>query len=192
MAMKPTSIPWLFGVAAIAALLGWGFAAWVDGNGRLPAVPWMAVVMIWVVAGFVGAWAVVARRRLHPKPGAARMAPLMAARTTALALAGSRTGAVVFGMYGGVAVRLLDETAVAAGRERLLAAALAALGGFVLAALSLWLEHICRLPDDTDETTARVAGIGSGSGRAPPRDPSVIPGGSLADSPRGRGLTCPP
>ena len=98
MAMKPTSIPWLFGVAGIAALLGWGFAAWVDGNGRLPAVPWLAVVMIWVVAGFVGAWAVVARRRLHPKPGAPRMAPLMAARTTALALAGSRTGAVVFGM----------------------------------------------------------------------------------------------
>ena len=53
MAMKPTSIPWLFGVAGIAALLGWGFAAWVDGNGRLPAVPWLAVVMIWVVAGFV-------------------------------------------------------------------------------------------------------------------------------------------
>jgi hypothetical protein len=156
--MKPTTIPWLFGVAGIAALLGWGFAAWVDANGRLPAVPWMAVVVIWVVAGFVGAWALVARRRLHPKPGGVRMAPLMAARTTALALAGSRTGAVVFGMYGGVALRLLDETAVAAGRERLFAAALASLGGFVLAALSLWLEHICRLPEDTDEPTSRVPG----------------------------------
>lgn len=158
MAMKPTSIPWLFGVAGIAALLGWGFAAWVDANGRLPAVPWMAVVVIWVVAGFVGAWTLVARRRLHPKPGGVRMAPLMAARTTALALAGSRTGAVVFGMYGGVALRLLDETAVAAGRERLLAAALASLGGFILAALSLWLEHICRLPEDTDEARSRVPG----------------------------------
>ena len=160
--MKPTSIPWLFAVAGIAALLGWGFAAWVDSNGRLPAVPWMAVVVIWVVAGFVGAWAVVARRRLRPEPGAPRtaprMAPLMAARTTALALAGSRTGAVVFGMYGGVALRLLQETAVAAGRERLLAAALAALGGLVLAALSLWLEHSCRLPDDTDDAAARVTG----------------------------------
>jgi hypothetical protein len=82
----------------------------------------------------------------------------MAARTTALALAGSRTGAVVFGMYGGVALRLLDETAVAAGRERLLAAALASLGGFILAALSLWLEHICRLPEDTDEARSRVPG----------------------------------
>jgi hypothetical protein len=90
------------------------------------------------------------------------MAPLMAARTTALALAGSRTGAVVFGMNGGVALRLLDETAVAAGRERLLAAALASLGGFVLAALSLWLEHICRLPEDTDEATSRVPGSDPG------------------------------
>jgi Protein of unknown function (DUF3180) len=165
--MKPTSIPWLLGVAGIAALLGWGFAAWVDGNGRLPAVPWLAVVVIWVVAAFVGAWTVVARRRLHPKPGAPRMAPLMAARTTALALAGSRTGAVAFGTYGGVALRLLQETAVAAGRERLLASALAALGGLVLAALSLWLEHNCRLPDDTDESPARATGSEPGPAGAP-------------------------
>jgi hypothetical protein len=169
--MRPTSIPWLVAVAGIAALLGWSFAAWVDDNGRLPAVPWLAVVVIWVVAGFVGAWAGVARRRLHPKPGTPRttprMAPLMAARTTALALAGSRTGAVVFGAYGGVALRLMQETAVAAGRERLLAAALASLGGFVLAALSLWLEHICRLPEDTDEATARVPGSDPGPAGAP-------------------------
>ena len=156
--MKPTSIPWLLGVGLISALLGWGFAAWVDANGRLPAVPWMAVVFIWVVAGFVGAWALASRRRLHPKPGAPRMAPLTVARTTALALAGSRTGAVVFGLYGGIAVRLLEETGVAAGRERLLASALAALGGLVLAALSLWLEHLCRLPEDPDEASARVTG----------------------------------
>jgi hypothetical protein len=83
------------------------------------------------------------------------MAPLMAARTTALALAGSRVGAVVFGLYGGIALRLLQETAVAAGRERLLASALAALGGFVLAVLSLWLEHNCRLPEDNDEAGPR-------------------------------------
>jgi hypothetical protein len=164
--MKPTSIPWLLGVAAIAGLLGWGFAAWVDGTGRLPAVPWIAVVVIWVVAGFVAAWTLATRRRLHPKPGAPRMAPLMAARTTALALAGSRTGAVVFGMYGGVALRLLDETAVAAARERLLAAALASLGGFVLAAFSLWLERNCRLPEDTDEAKARVPGSDPGAAGA--------------------------
>ena len=150
--MKPTSVRMLVLVAVVAGVVGWGFADWVDSRARLPAVPWLAVVMIWVMAGFVGGWVLAARRRLNPKPGEERMAPLVAARTAALALAGSRTGAVIAGLYGGIALRLLQETGVAAGRERLIAAALAALGGLVLAALSLWLERICRLPDDPDET----------------------------------------
>ena len=149
-------------VAVVAALAGWFWADLIDRHGRLPSVPWLAVLVVWVVAGFVGVWALVARRRLNPKPGAPRMAPLAAARTTALALAGSRTGAVVFGLYGGIALRLLQETTVAAGRERLLAAALAALGGLLLAGLSLWLEHICRVPggprDDAAEGGQRPAG----------------------------------
>ncbi len=158
--MKPTSLPWLVGVAVIAALIGWGLVDWVDGRGRLVAVPWSAVVVIWVVAGFVGAWTLAARRRLHPKPDARRrpepMNAVVAARTTALAFAGSRTGAIVLGLYGGVALRLLQETGVAAGRERLLAAALAALGGLVLALLSLWLERICRLPEDAEDPEDRL------------------------------------
>lgn len=146
--MKPTKISLLLVWAAVAAALGWTLAAWIDGQGRLPQVPWLSVVIIWVLAAFIGAWTLVARKRLHPEPGKARMAPLIAARTTALALAGSRTGALLAGGYGGIALRLLQETAVAAGRERLLAAALAALGGLVIVGLSLWLEHICRLPED--------------------------------------------
>jgi hypothetical protein len=165
-AVRPTSWATLLGIAGIAGLIGWGFAQWVDRNGRLPVVPWMAVAVIWVVAAFVGAWTLATRRRLDPKPGAPRMEPLMAARTTALALAGSRVGAVVFGLYGGIALRLLQETSVAAGRERLLASALAALGGFVLTVLSLWLEHNCRLPEDTDEAGARGSDRGP-AGAAP-------------------------
>ncbi len=156
-AVKPTSIPWLIGIAVIAGIAGWGFAAWIDSVGRLPAVPWMAVVVIWTVAGFVGAWAVSARRRLRPGSHATPMSPVTAARTTALALAGSRTGAVVLGLYAGIALRLIQETAVPAARERLLAAGLAALGGLVLAALSLWLEHVCRLPEDHDDAASRSA-----------------------------------
>lgn len=165
--MNPTSMRMLLLVALLSAALGWTFAELVDDGGRLPLVPWLAVVVIWVVAGFVGVWTLVARRRLHPKPGGTRMAPLVAARTAALALAGSRTGAVVFGGYGGLALRLVQETAVAAGRERLLAAALASLGGLALAGLSLWLERICRLPDDPDEAgTLRDPGTGA-AGAAP-------------------------
>lgn len=156
--MRPTSVRMLLLVAAAMGVLGWLFADWVDSRGRLPSVPWMAVLVIWVVAGFVAAWAIVARRRLNPEPPAPRMTPIVAARTAALALAGSRTGAIIFGLYGGVALRLVQETAVAAGRERLLAAGLAAVGGFVLAALSLWLERICRLPDDPEEAGRALEG----------------------------------
>lgn len=166
--MRPTSVRMLLLVAAVAGLFGWVFADWVDGQARLPQVSWMAVIVVWVVAGFVGVWALVARRRLRPKPGGTRMAPLVAARTAALALAGSRTGAVLFGLYGGLALRLLQETAVAAGRERLTAAALAALGGLVLAGLSLWLEHICRLPDDPDDAAAQLGAPGPGATGASP------------------------
>lgn len=158
MEMRPTSVRMLAGVALACALIGWAFANWVDGHGRLPQVPWLAVVIVWVVALFVGVWAVVTRRRLHPKPGRPRMPALTAARTAALALAGSRTGAVVLGVYGGTAIRLTAETQGTSGRERLLAASLAALGGLVLAGLSLWLEHLCRLPDDPDSSAVTGPG----------------------------------
>lgn len=157
----------LLSVAGLCLFAGWQLGAWVDGQGRLPSIPWSAVVVVWVVAGFVTVWALVARRRLHPKPGAPRMAPLVAARTTALALAGSRTGSIIFGLYGGLALRLVQETAVGAGRERLLAAALASLGGLVLCGVSLWLEHICRLPEEPEDG-GTVAGRRPGAaGTAP-------------------------
>lgn len=161
--MRPTSIRMLLVVVLIALLTGWQAGSWIDGMGRLPVIPWLAVLIVWVVAAFVGVWALVARRRLRPESGAARMSPLVAARTAALALAGSRTGAVVLGLYGGTALRLLQETAVGAARERLAAAALASLGGLALAVLSLWLEHICRLPEDRDGAT----GATGSSTRAP-------------------------
>lgn len=167
--MRPTSLRMLATVVLVAGTLGWVLADWIDGQGRLPDVPWMSVVVIWVVVAFVGVWTLVARRRLHPKPGQESMAPLVAARTAALALAGSRTGAVVFGGYGGVALRLLQELAVAAGRERLAASVLASAGGLALAALSLWLERICRLPDGPDESTSGGLGEpGSGTAGAAP------------------------
>ncbi len=153
MEMRPTTVRLLLVWTFVAGVLGWMLADWVDDQGRLPEVPWMSVLVIWVVAVFVLVWTLVARKRIKPEPGKPRMAPLVAARTAALSLAGSRTGAVVFGGYSGMALRLLQETAVAAGRERLLAASLAALGGLALAALSLWLEHICRLPHDHSDGT---------------------------------------
>lgn len=177
--MKPTSVRMLLAVAALCLFAGWQLGAWIDGQGRLPSIPWSAVLVVWVVACFVAGWALVARRRLRPKPGAPRMAPLVAARTAALALAGSRTGSIIAGLYGGLALRLLQETSVAAGRDRLLAAALASLGGLVLCLVSLWLEHICRLPEEPE---------GGGSvGSRRPGAAGTAPGAHAmsSDSPQG-------
>ncbi len=160
-AVRPTSIRMLLLVGGVFLLAGWQVGSWIDGSGRLPVVPWLAVLIIWVVVVFVLVWTLVARRRLRPEPGKPRMAPLVAARTAALALAGSRTGMVVLGLYGGLALRLLQELGAAAARERALASALASLGGLLLAGVSLWLERICRLPEDHDDGSAS-AGTGTG------------------------------
>lgn len=143
--MKRTSIRSLAGLAVAWAFLGWAYANWIVGHGRLPAVPWLAALVVWVLTGFVAAWSVSAHRRLHSATN--RLPPLIAARTAALSLAGSRTGAIILGGYAGVALRILGEQGIAAARVRVLAATVAALGGLLLATLSLWLEHKCRLPE---------------------------------------------
>jgi hypothetical protein len=146
--VKPTSLRLLAWLAVVAAMLGWALANWIDNMGRLIAIPWLAPVTLWLFALMVLWWARGTRARLDPESGRPRMDPIVAARTAALALAGSRTGAGVFGLYGGIAIRLLGETAIAAGRERLFIAVLAALGALALAAASLYLERICRIPED--------------------------------------------
>lgn len=158
MEMRPTTARLLLLMAFVAGVLGWMLADWVDDQGRLIEVPWLSVVVVWVVAIFVLVWTLVSRKRIRPERGKPRMAPLVAARTAALALAGSRTGALVFGGYAGIALNLLQETAIAAGRERMFAAILAGLGGLALAVTSLWLEHICRLPEDpADGSSAKAS-----------------------------------
>lgn len=147
-AVRPTSLPMLLGWAAIAGVVGWLLVDWTDRMGRLISIPWLAPATIWLFAFTLGLWARSTRSRLSADAGERRMDPIVAARTAALALAASRTGAVVTGAYGGIALGLLGELGIAAGRERMAAAVLACLGGVVLAAVGLWLERICRIPDD--------------------------------------------
>lgn len=152
--MKPTPLRLLVWLAVAGALVGWAVANWVDNMGRLIAIPWLAPVTLWLAALSLLLWARGTKARLDPKSGRPRMDPLVAARTAALALAGSRTGALVLGLYGGIALRLLDETGIAAGRQRLAISVLAALGGLALAAASLYLERICRVPEDPKDGNA--------------------------------------
>jgi hypothetical protein len=82
------------------------------------------------------------------------MEPLVAARSAALSMAASRTGAVVAGFYAGVAIALAPMWDVPYVRERILVS-LAAVGGAVLVVLAaLWLERVCRLPPQDDDASS--------------------------------------
>jgi hypothetical protein len=147
--LRPTRPRLLVALAVLAGAVGWAVARLVDtfANRTLP-VPWTAPVVMAVLALTLALWARGTRARLAHKPGTKPMDPLVAARSAALAMAASRTGAIVAGFYTGVAISLAPGWDVAGVRDRTLVAVVT-VGMAVLVILAgLWLERVCRLPDD--------------------------------------------
>ena len=158
--MHPTSLR-LLGVTALVGF-GVGFVGarfWDLQTGAPPAVPWAAPLTLLVLAaGFaVAAWTL--RPRIQRRPGHRPLDPFTAARTAVLALAGSRTGAAVAGVYLGYAGFLLLELVNDYRRKMVLVALVAAAAGVALAAAALWLERVCRIKgdDDSEGPTASAA-----------------------------------
>lgn len=162
--MKPTRWVPLVAIAAIALAVGWVLVDLVERMaGRILGVPWLAAIGLWVLALGVLGWTVLSRGRLRggsgpaavtgaatPRAGDQRMPPLVAARTAALALAASRTGALIGGFYLGVALGLLGVSDTPTGSSSLSAALTSVLACAVLVGAALWLERLCRLPEDDE------------------------------------------
>lgn len=98
-------------------------------------------------------WGFNFRNRLLGKYQYIPVAPLVAARTTALALAASRTGAILTGFYLAVAIFFIFSLGNQVTSQRLTNALISAFVAIWLMFLGLWLEHICRIkqPNDDDE-----------------------------------------
>lgn len=150
----------LIAIAAIALAVGWVVVDLVERvAGRILGVPWLAAVALWVLAIGVLGWALLSRGRLGHRPpsgpvavGASddlrrRMPPLVAARTAALALAASRTGALIGGFYLGIALGLVGVSDTPTGSSSMGAAVASVLACAVLVGAALWLESLCRLRD---------------------------------------------
>ena len=161
--MKPTRWVPLVAIGAIALAVGWVLIDLVERlSGRILDVPWLAAIALWVLALGVLGWTVLSRGRLDHRPGPGpaavgasrpserRMPPLVAARTAALALAASRTGALIGGFYLGIALGLLGVRDTPTGSASLAAAVASVAACVVLVAAALWLEQLCRLRDDDD------------------------------------------
>jgi len=126
--------------------------------GDLPPLPRYAPVTLVLLAVVELLMARVVRERVQGRArrGARALHPVQVARAAALAKASSPCGALLVGVYAGLAVRLLPSDA---GKVRSDAAVsvvtgLAALG---LVAAALLLERACRTPDEPADRT----GLGS-------------------------------
>ncbi len=82
----------------------------------------------------------------------------MAARAVVFGQASALVTAVVSGMYGGVGVFLLGFLDVPARRDQALYAGLAVAAGIAVIAAALYLERVCKLPEDDEPPGASPQG----------------------------------
>ncbi|MEZ0091434.1 DUF3180 domain-containing protein [Streptacidiphilus sp. EB129] len=158
--MKPLRPVVLAGITVVAGVLSWGGSRLWNSVGSLPGVPAAAPIVLALIAVVLAVTAINLRGRLRAQrdrvPGAKGVDPLSAARAVVLGQASALVSALVTGVYGGMGVFLLSlMDTVPARKGQALTALFAVLAGVAVMAAGLWLQHICRLPDDPDATAPR-------------------------------------
>lgn len=153
--MKQLRIRTLAGLSLVAGVLSWAGARLWDSIGTLPRVPLAAPIVLAVIAVILLATALSIRARLRAqrerRPGAKGVDPLMAARALVFGQASALVAALVAGMYGGTGAFLLEHLDVPARRDQAIYAGFSVLTGIAVIAAALFLERVCKLPEDDDE-----------------------------------------
>ena len=153
--MKELRIRVLIGVFVVAGVLSWAGARLWNAVGTLPSVPLAAPVVLALIAVVLLSTALSLRARLKAqrerRPGAKGVDPLMAARAVVFGQASALVAALVAGMYGGTGVFLLELLDIPTRRDQALYAGFSVLAGLAVIAAALFLERVCRLPEDDDE-----------------------------------------
>lgn len=159
--MKQLRLGVLAGLFAAAGVLSWGGARLWDSLGTLPSVPLAAPIVLAVIAVVLLATALSIRSRLRAqrerRPGAQGVEPMMAARAVVFGQASALVVALVTGMYGGVGVFLLGSLDNPPRRDQAIYAGFAVLAGIAVIAAALFLERVCKLPDDEDDNKNAAA-----------------------------------
>ncbi|WP_327068323.1 DUF3180 domain-containing protein [Kitasatospora sp. NBC_01250] len=150
--MKPLRLRLLLGIFVIATALAWAGAKLWNSLDTLPGVPAAAPVVLAVIAVILLATAISLRSRLKAMrertPGAKRVDPLGAARAVVLGQASALVSALVSGVYAGLGIVLVTLPDFNAHRGAAITAGLAVVAGAGVVAAALWLQHICKLPED--------------------------------------------
>ena len=153
--MKQLRIRVLAGVFVVAGILSWAGARLWNSIGTLPSVPLAAPVVLALIAVVLLATALSLRARLRAqrerRPGAKGVDPLMAARAVVFGQASALVAALVAGMYGGTGVFLLELLDIPTRRDQAVYAGFSVLAGIAVIAAALFLERVCKLPEDDDQ-----------------------------------------
>ncbi|MFJ9869451.1 DUF3180 domain-containing protein [Streptomyces sp. NPDC101165] len=156
--MRELRIRVLAGVFVVAGVLSWAGARLWNSIGTLPSVPLAAPIVLALIAVVLLATALSLRARLKAqrerRPGAKGVDPLMAARAVVFGQASALVAALVAGMYGGTGVFLLELLDIPARRDQALYAGLSVLAGIGVIAAAMFLERVCKLPEDEDHNHA--------------------------------------
>ncbi|MGV4985383.1 DUF3180 domain-containing protein [Streptomyces sp. NPDC001709] len=153
--MRELRIRVLAGVFVVAGILSWAGARLWNSIGTLPSVPLAAPIVLALIAVVLLSTALSLRARLKAqrerRPGAKGVDPLMAARAVVFGQSSALVAALVAGMYGGTGVFLLELLDIPTRRDQALYAGLSVLAGIAVIAAALFLERVCKLPDDEDQ-----------------------------------------
>ncbi|MER7644660.1 MULTISPECIES: DUF3180 domain-containing protein [unclassified Streptomyces] len=156
--MRELRIRVLAGVFVIAGVLSWAGARLWSAVGTLPSVPLAAPIVLAVIAVVLLATALSLRARLKAqrerRPGAKGVDPLMAARAVVFGQASALVAALVAGMYGGTGAYLLESLDIPARRDQAIYAGFSVVAGIAVIAAAIFLERICKLPEDDDNNAA--------------------------------------
>jgi divalent metal cation (Fe/Co/Zn/Cd) transporter len=149
----------LLGLFVVALVIAWAVARLWDTVGTLPRVPVAAPIVLALIAVALFATALSLRARLRAqrerRPGAKGVDPLAAARAVVFGQASALVASLVVGLYGGAGLYLvMYKLDMEPRQQQAIYAGLAVLAGVAVVAAALFLERVCKLPDD-DETPPR-------------------------------------
>ncbi len=159
--MRELRIRMLAGVFVVAGVLSWAGARLWNSVGTLPSVPLAAPIVLAVIAVVLLATALSIRARLKAqrerRPEAKGVDPLMAARAVVFGHASALVAALVAGMYGGTGVFLLESLDIPARRDQAIYAGFSVLAGIGVVAAAIFLERVCKLPEDDEHNGVGTA-----------------------------------
>jgi len=145
-------------MATLSGVIGWSVAKlWPTWTATELSVPLLTPFVMGALAGFLLAWTWMVRANLKKTSRRNELDPIVAARSAALALSASRVGAIATGFYGGVLILNALTLDTEASRRCVGISGATMLASVIVAGLGLWLERICRLPEDADKATNGAA-----------------------------------